>query len=204
MKKSSLSNPNDRTERKKKKTAHKEETQSKKRSEALSEQELLPIVAFDEELGLGIMEDGTYCDLLEIKTKDLASASEDQLLLDRYAWEKLYMTYAGDLKIISFSFPTDTDEQQQYFRYKADTAEDPVYRRMLREKLHEVQATSQNFPVNSFVLMFFSRTLSEYKNNYMTIKAALARTPALISSLPPEKKKAVFQRLYDKNLNSNE
>ncbi len=202
MKKLNLSN--NPPGQKKRKAGKKEAKQTQKRAEALSEQNLLPIVAFDEELGLGIMEDGIYCDLLEIKSKDLASASQPQLLLDQYAWEKLYMTYAGDLKIISFSFPTDTEEQQRYFKYKIDTAEDPVYRRMLRHKLQEVQATSQNFPVNSFVLMFFSKTLSEYKNNYMTIKAALARIPSLVSEMPPGKKKAVFQRLYDKNLNSSE
>ena len=63
----------------------------------------LPIVDFDEQLGLAVMEDGTFCDFLEIITKDLRNLSDDQLLFDKMLWEKLFDTYSDDLKIISIS-----------------------------------------------------------------------------------------------------
>ena len=77
----------------------------------------LPIVDFDEQLGLAVMEDGTFCDFLEIITKDLRNLSDDQLLFDKMLWEKLFDTYSDDLKIISFSFPAETDSQQRYLSH---------------------------------------------------------------------------------------
>ena len=77
----------------------------------------LPIIDFDEELQLPIMEDGSFCDFLEIITKDLQNISEDQLQIDKLMWEKLFDTYPDDLKIVSFSFPASTMQQQRYLEY---------------------------------------------------------------------------------------
>ena len=61
----------------------------KKEKEILYIEELLPVVDFDRELNVAIMEDGTYCDFLSITTKDLTSLSEDEIRWDLTMWEKL-------------------------------------------------------------------------------------------------------------------
>ena len=115
----------------------------------------LPIVDFDEQLGLAVMEDGTFCDFLEIITKDLRNLSDDQLLFDKMLWEKLFDTYSDDLKIISFSFPAETDSQQRYLSHLLDRTENPGYRHFLQMRMEELQGIPRLFLTQSFVLCFF-------------------------------------------------
>lgn len=116
----------------------------------------LPIVDFDEQLGLAVMEDGTFCDFLEIITKDLRNLSDDQLLFDKMLWEKLFDTYSDDLKIISFSFPAETDSQQRYLSHLLDRTENPGYRHFLPNENGRAAGdpAAFSYPVFCFVLFF--------------------------------------------------
>ena len=68
----------------------------------------LPIVDFDEQLGLAVMEDGTFCDFLEIITKDLRNLSDDQLLFDKMLWKSFLIR----IRMISKSFHSVFPQKQ--------------------------------------------------------------------------------------------
>ena len=155
----------------------------------------LPIVDFDEQLGLAVMEDGTFCDFLEIITKDLRNLSDDQLLFDKMLWEKLFDTYSDDLKIISFSFSAETDSQQRY----------PGYRHFLQMRMEELQGIPRLFLTQSFVLCFFSKGFADYKDKYINITGSIGKTGhPLIKTISPARKKAIIRKLCNKNMAGDE
>lgn len=174
-----------------------------KEIEALYIEDVLPIVDYNDELDILVMSDGTYCDFLEITTSDLTSLSEDELSYNIMLWEKLYKIYAGNLKIISFSFPTDTEQQQKYLRYKILKTDNPIYRRVLEEKLEKAEEVAVNHMTRSFALVFYAKSISEYRNNYLNIRAVLSNVNRpLIKVMSKEKKLAIIEKLCNKNFTS--
>lgn len=187
-------------ERKKEKEEKKRKKQNKQKAELIP----LPVVDIDE-YGLLILEDGTYADMFEITTKDLMSLSEDDLKWDQYMWDKLYKIYDSDLKIISFSFPTDTRDQQLYFKYLLDKAENPATRHFLQQKLEEVEGVSYKFLTNSFVLVFYAKTLQDYRNKSLNIMSVLTRSNhTMATPITVEQKKMIITKLCNKNLAGGE
>ncbi len=165
----------------------------------------LPIVNFDEELGLAIMEDGTLCDFLEIITKDLRNLSDDQLLFDKMLWEKLFDTYSDDLKIISFSFPAETEQQQRYLARVLERTENPGYKHFLQMRMEELQGIPRMFLTQSFVLCFFSKGFADYKNKYINITSSVGKTGhPLIRTISKERKKAIIKKMCNKNVAGDE
>lgn len=165
----------------------------------------LPIVDFDEQLGLAVMEDGTFCDFLEIITKDLRNLSDDQLLFDKMLWEKLFDTYSDDLKIISFSFPAETDSQQRYLSHLLDRTENPGYRHFLQMRMEELQGIPRLFLTQSFVLCFFSNGFADYKDKYINITGSIGKIGhPLIKTISPARKKAIIRKLCNKNMAGDE
>ena len=173
----------------------------KKEKEILYIEELLPVVDFDRELNVAIMEDGSYCDFLEITTKDLTSLSEDEVRWDLTMWEKLFKIYEDDIKIISFAFPTDTSRQAEYLQEKIEKTENPTYRKFLQTKLEEVEGVSIKFLTQSFVLMYFAKSLTDYKNKAITIMSVLGKNVnPLVRTIDADRKIAILNKLMNKNV----
>lgn len=104
---------------KKARTEKKEAAAAKKAQKMIEEKalsnfidEIMPVVGFNSDYQVFIMEDGTIMDILGIHAKNLMSASENEVAYDIMCWDKLLKTFAADLKIICFNFPTETLQQQ--------------------------------------------------------------------------------------------
>lgn len=178
------------------------EEEKNKEVEEMYIDKILPVIDFDEQIGVGIMEDGSFCDCFSIVCKDLNSITQDELTMDVLSWEKVYKTYAGDLKIISFSFPTDTADQQSYVEYKLAKTANPVLKELLHIKQDELEIIHSDFMTREAALFFFSTSPEEYKNNYASLKALLSNSVSpLIRTMDPQKKKRIFFKMCNKNLN---
>lgn len=165
----------------------------------------LPIIDFDEELQLPIMEDGSFCDFLEIITKDLQNISEDQLQIDKLMWEKLFDTYPDDLKIVSFSFPASTMQQQRYLEYILEKTKNPGYKQFLQMRLEELVGIPKVFLMQSFILVFYAKGYADYKNKYINIMSAVGKAAhPLVRVISAERKKAIIGKLCNKNLAGDE
>lgn len=180
----------------------KEEQKQQQEGIELLNKGAIPIVKYDEFLNCGIMEDGSLIDFLKIETKDIYACDREKILIEQLLWDRLLKTYAGDLKEVSFLFPTDTQKQQDYIDYVARRTKNPMFREILsieKEKLMEMQ---RDYFDREFVLCFFAKDKTELNDNRLAIKATLTRTnPPLVTELSAEKKKAVIYKLYNKNMN---
>ena len=160
--------------------------------------DLLPFVKYNDKEDCFEMKNGGYMDLLEIRTKDLATASDDENDLDILCILKLLRTFSNDIKIISLNFPTNTKAQQQYVQHKIDNCRNEIFKRILETKLEELQFIESNKTDREFYLMFFSDTLNQHIDDLNVIFKSL-NSRNLVMQLSKEKKLQIIYKLNNKN-----
>lgn len=189
-----------RTEKKKAAAAKKELKKIEAKAQANFTDEIMPVVGYNEDYDVFVMEDGTIMDILGINAKNLMSASENEIAYDIMCWDKLFKTFVSDLKIICFNFPTDTTKQQSYISRKIEKQKNPLLREILWQKEAELQWISLNRKDREFAICFYSRSIDEYRKNYLQIYSQLSSaTSPLCRKLTAEKKKQIIYNLYNKN-----
>lgn len=165
-------------------------------------QEVLPLTGYDETLDAAVMEDGSLCDCLRIRTKDLNSISAEDVLRDNLIWEKLYKTYPGDLSILFFSYPAETGPQQRYLEHKLQTVRNPIYRKFLKGKLQELKQVHALYRSRGAVLLFYAKNPAEHRTCLRLLEMALLQNGRpLTRRIHTNEKKALFFRLCNKNMN---
>lgn len=183
-------------DRKEKKQLKKQEKAASKEVERMLLSEIFPVIAGDEKESCFIMENGTFMDMFQINCKDLISASEDIVTFDNYTWDIFYKTYAKDIKIVSFNFPSDTSYQRNYIYHKLYNTENPVFADMLSDKLAEAEYIAKSRKDREFVLMFFASTIDDLREKRAVIFGNLSRPAVpLVKRIPYEKKEKILYKL---------
>ncbi|MCQ2510858.1 MAG: hypothetical protein MJ116_10400 [Lachnospiraceae bacterium] len=173
---------------------------SKKKRFSKSTLELIPVRYYDRDYNCYVLSDGTMMDILQINTKDLISASQDEVEYDCLKLGKLFKTYAGDIKIVSLNFPCDTSSQQRYFREKLSNAKNEVYEYWLKVRLRELERIEKTHTTREFYFLFFSNSFEENEKNRNTFLITLAvGKDGLVSILPEEKKHQILTKMNNKN-----
>ena len=184
------------SERKEKRQHKKQEKATKKEAQRLLISEIFPVIAGDERESCFIMENGTYMDMFQINCKDLISAPEDIVIFDNYTWDIFYKTYAKDIKIVSFNFPSDTTRQRNYISHKLYNTENPVFSDMLSDKLSEAEEIAKSRKDREFVLMFFAATVDDLREKRAVIFGNLSRPAVpLVRRITYEKKEQILYKL---------
>lgn len=156
--------------------------------------ELIPIKEYREKFF--ILKDESLMDFMQIKTKNLASAKEDEVEYDILKFARLYKTYDDSLKIIGLNFPTDTKKQQQYLRHKINNTESPEHILFLEHKLNELEWLEKNRTDREYYLMFFAPDELKFRDNRNIIQNSLKD---LVEIIPLEKKLQVLFKINNKN-----
>ena len=183
-------------ERKEKKQRKKQKKAAAKEVQRLLISEIFPDIAGDEKESCFLLENGTYMDMFQINSKDLASSPEDIVMFDNYTWDIFYKTYAKDIKILSFYFPADTLEQRNYISYKLYNTENPVFKDMLYDKLEEAEFIAKNRKDREYVLMFFASSVDDLREKRAVIFGNLSRPAVpLVRRITYEKKEKILYKL---------
>lgn len=183
-------------ERKEKRQRKKQKKAAAKEVQRLLISEIFPVIAGDEKESCFLLENGTYMDMFQINSKDLASSPEDIVMFDNYTWDIFYKTYAKDIKILSFYFPADTLEQRNYISYKLYNTENPVFKDMLYDKLEEAEFIAKNRKDREYVLMFFASSVDDLREKRAVIFGNLSRPAVpLVRRITYEKKEKILYKL---------
>lgn len=184
------------SERKEKRLRKKQEKAAAKEAQRLLISEIFPVIAGDERESCFLMENGTYMDMFQINCKDLISAPEDIVIFDNYTWDIFYKTYAKDIKIVSFNFPSDTTRQRNYISHKLYNTENPVFSDMLSDKLSEAEEIAKSRKDREFVLMFFASSVDDLREKRAVIFGNLSRPAVpLVRRITYEKKEQILYKL---------
>lgn len=79
--------------------------------------------------------DKTYMDIIQINTKDLVSASNDDIEYDIMRYIKLYKMYADDIKIVAMNFPAERANSRNISDTRYKTLQMKFTRNFYREVL---------------------------------------------------------------------
>lgn len=187
----------------KEKTLQKKENKKKKNKESYEMikkqyiEELLPICNWNPRFNVGIMEDGTWIEFLGIQQKNLAGASQDTINYYNSMWDRLYKTYADDLKQIHSVFPTDVASQLKYVNYMISKQKHPTYLELLNTKKAELEWIGQNLHEKASALCFFAKDYEDYKDKYTQIMSLMQ---GLLFDMEPAKKIALIRLINNKTL----
>lgn len=155
---------------------------------------------YDQELKCYVMANGYYMDFFKINTKDLNSASEDELNWDAMKFAKLYKTYADDLKIVTLNYPCNTKIQQDYWRYKLEHTKNPEIRRIQEQKIFQLEWLEKNSTSREFYLMYFAKDKVKLENNRRSILSILSLGKmGMLEEITTEKKHQIIYKVMNKS-----
>lgn len=162
--------------------------------------DLIPLSYFDQDLNAYVLQDGTYLDFFKINTKDIYSISEDEQLWDDLKFTKLYQSFSGEIKCVTLNFPTNTEEQQEYWKHKIEITANPIQKRQQEEKLYQLEWLQQNSTKREFFLFFFSDDREELRKNASDILIIMGTgRDGLLEELSPLKKHQILFKLSNKS-----
>lgn len=164
---------------------------------------VMPVVSCNSEIEYFYLEDGSILDMFGIITKDLNSAAEDELVLDKYLWEKLYKIYADDLKIIGLYFHPNTSEQQEYMSELLQRTESPQLKKLIKDKRDELAfvASEDVYMEMQFYLLYFAKNKTDYRQKSINIYSLLNQ--GLLPSIERvefSRKEQIIYQLFNKNM----
>lgn len=163
--------------------------------------DLLPVIAWDEGSNYGITCDGGIIDFLQITCKNLNTASDDEIEFDNLKWDKLYMTYPDDLKIVALNFPIDVTDQLAYIKRIAARTANPILFRSLEKEYDRLASISGSTADREYYLFFYAEDHQKYLDKKSKIKGTLNRGGnPLVTELSRQKKEKILYKLN--NLNS--
>lgn len=161
--------------------------------------DILPIAYYDSSADAYILKDGSYMDFFKINTKDIYSASEDERMWDDLKFTKLYQTYPGDLKYITLNFPTNTAEQQEYWRHKIELTSNPLMRKQQEEKLFQLEWLQKNSTKREFYLFYYAEDQEALKKAYSDILAIMGTgRDGMLEILSQTKKHSILFKIANK------
>ena len=188
--------------RKEKKQLKKEEKQ--KRKELKEEykkvdKNILDILPF-----LEIAEDDTfktkngYIDIFQIDTKDLNSLNYNDANSHIFDFSNFLRNYIDDMKIISMTFPVNTQIQQQHILKKIESTDNEIYREFLYKRLDQLIAIEEKRKNREFYLMLFyedEKTKREREIQLLRLSSSAVK----ISRLDLDKKLRIIFKLNNQN-----
>ena len=161
--------------------------------------DVIDVYFYDDKLKCFIMKDKSYIDIIQINTKDLVSASEDDIEYDIMRYIKLYKMYADDMKIVAMNFPCRTGKQQEYFRRKLQNTSNEIYKRFLQRNLDELVWIEKNDMVREYYYMIFGKKDTDIKKNRDLMFNVLGKGRSeLLSEMDKNKKIQILERMNNK------
>lgn len=154
---------------------------------------LIPIVDYDEELNCYIYNDGTMMDLMQIKSQNLADLSNDEREFMNHKYSRWYKKYAPDIKLIMMNFPSDMNEQKNYWEKKLQNTKNEIFRNWQQKKLTELKWIEKNRTSREFYFMFWGDNREDFlKNRELHIESLGIGPLGYINYLSKEKKSSIL------------
>lgn len=177
---------------------HKKNKKNKKKIEksVLILSDVIPIVSYNQTYQCFQLKQG-YMNMVEIQTKDIVNASEDEIEYDIAKLTKFNKLEYESYKIISLNFPCNTAAQQEYVNYKIQQCKNENFRRFLQNSSYELQWVQKNKTKREFYMMYFSDTLDGIKSMDANMKVALNLNDKMLKDMTQEKKEKILFHLMN-------
>lgn len=159
-------------------------------------EDIVSIIGYDHQYQCFIMKNG-YMNIMEIITKDIVNASDDEIEYDIVKLTKFNKLTYESYKIISMNFPCKTQDQQSYLKYKIDKTKNATFKPFLENGLKELEWVQENKSKREFYLMYFAESQDDLRKMELDLKSTLNSTERMLGNLTQKKKELIIYRLYN-------
>ena len=153
---------------------------------------------------LEIAEDNTfktkngYIDIFQIGTKDLNSLNNDDAHRHIRDFTNFLRNYVDDMKIISMTFPVNTQVQQEHILKNIEMTDNIIYRNFLNKRLDQLIAIEEKRKNKEFYLMVFYEDEKIKRERELQL-LRLTSSAIKLSSLDLDKKLKIIFKLNNQN-----
>lgn len=146
-----------------------------------------------------VMADGSFLDILSVRTKDRKNLKDEELKYYIYRYTKFYKQYEGDIKYISMNFPVDTSLQRKFMGSYAKKTLDKTRKKWLDRKIDEFNNLDNVVNRREYYLMYFAKTPAELVKNRSILKNFSAGRNNLFLEIEASEKFQVMKKLLNMN-----
>lgn len=133
--------------------------------------EVLPFKQYKEQLHCYEMKSAIYpyVELLKIIPRDRTAMSKEDADYECFMWQRFYLTYTDDIKLIASNFSVDTTKQCEYYLKKIGKTKNPVFKKHLARELSIFQNIAIKKKNREFVMMVFAENEKKMNENLSAI-----------------------------------
>lgn len=170
-----------------------------KKTRKVDEKHLLPLRYYSDESEAFVMSDGSFLDILSVRTKDRKNLKDEEIKYYIYRYTKFYKQYEGDLKYISMNFPVDTSLQRKYMSNYSKKTLDKNRQKWLERKIAEFNNLDDVVNRREYYLMYFAKNKEELIKNRSIIKNFSIGRNNLFLEIEATEKFQVMKKLLNMN-----
>lgn len=170
-----------------------------KKTRKVDEKHLLPLRYYSDESEAFVMSDGSFLDILSVRTKDRKNLKDEEIKYYIYRYTKFYKQYEGDLKYISMNFPVDTSLQRKYMSNYSKKTLDKNRQKWLERKIAEFNNLDDVVNRREYYLMYFAKNKEELIKNRSIIKNFSIGRNNLFLEIEATEKLQVMKKLLNMN-----
>lgn len=170
-----------------------------KKTRKADEKHLLPLRYYSDESEAFVISDGSFLDILSVRTKDRKNLKDEEIKYYIYRYTKFYKQYEGDLKYISMNFPVDTSYQRKYMSNYSKKTLDKNRQKWLERKIAEFNNLDDVVNRREYYLMYFAKNKEELIKNRSIIKNFSIGRNNLFLAIEATEKFQVMKKLLNMN-----
>ncbi|MGX9808803.1 hypothetical protein ACV3PA_16390 (plasmid) [Exiguobacterium acetylicum] len=153
---------------------------------------LLPIVdstVFD----MFEMQDGTFCDIIQLTSKDIYGLSETEKDHDIFSLAYLLQAYIHPLKVIPLNTPLNLEKQKQRIERQLRQNQNAAYRPFLQKKKQELIYLEEHRTNRDYLLFFYAPDEAMLRERKHQLMKLLRRSNPMVELTLEQKIHVLFQ-----------
>ena len=134
--------------------------------------QLIPVESYEDMIHAFRTKEG-YMDIYGIRTINMNALTPYEQDYEILVRRKFLQSYEGEIKMVSIVFPVDLSEQRQFLVHKHSAAEDPYIRKIIEEKLRELEKLEDGSIERDYYYMIFADDREEIRKAQVRLESLL-------------------------------
>ncbi|WP_214859032.1 hypothetical protein RIF24_16975 (plasmid) [Exiguobacterium acetylicum] len=144
------------------------------------------------------MQDGTFCDIIQLTSKDIYGLSETEKDHDIFSLAYLLQAYIHPLKVIPLNTPLNLEKQKQRIERQLRQNQNTAYRPFLQKKKQELIYLEEHRTNRDYLLFFYAPDEAMLRERRHQLTKLLRRSNPMVELTLEQKMHVLFQ-LHNSN-----
>ncbi|PEI52393.1 hypothetical protein [Bacillus pseudomycoides] len=159
--------------------------------------EIMQVVDMTED-GIFELKNGEFLEVLQVEGEDMYSKNNEEQAFVIFSHAYFYQAYKHAIKLIFLNFPCQTTEQQKYINKKIRECDNPLYERILVQKLKELKFLEWGRTNREALLFIYGDSELIVKERVDAAKRYIQRSTELLD-IDEDKKLEILFKLFNQN-----